>query len=166
MGESGLRSIGGISNYQENENIEMGNAHSHWILHCSAVKDKRPVAQIYFTPEHCFPRCSAALFTHYKLEFHSISQTRPKIPGLRHANYPSGRLFSPSGYPKMLEGATREKFFLLLPKELTKKLLEQQAVRITPYIPPDIALLPTFLRQTTTSSEQFRSFWATRTCRP
>jgi len=28
----------------------------------------------------------------------------------------------------MLEGATREKFFLLLYKELTKKLLGQQAV--------------------------------------
>lgn len=44
--------------------------------------------------------------------------------------YPSGRSFSLSGSPKMLEGATREKFFLLLYKELTKKLLGQQAVNI------------------------------------
>ena len=69
---------------------------------------------IWYSQEHCFPRCFAALFTHYRLEFHSISQTRPKIPGLGHADCPSGRLFSPSGYPKMLEGATREKFFLLI----------------------------------------------------
>ena len=78
------------------------------------VKDKQPVAQIWYSQEHCFAPCFAALFTHYRLEFHSISQTRPKIPGLRHANCPSGRLFSLSGYPKMLEGATREKFFLLI----------------------------------------------------
>jgi len=33
--------------------------------------------------------------------------------GLRHANCPPGRLFSPKWVPSVLEGATREKFFLL-----------------------------------------------------
>jgi site-specific recombinase XerD len=53
MGESGLRSIGGISNYHRNENIEAGNTPPHWMLHCSAAKNKRPVAQTWYSQEHC-----------------------------------------------------------------------------------------------------------------
>lgn len=60
-----------------------------------------------------------ALLTHFGLDLHSISQTRPVytgVTGLRHAHRPSGRLFSPSGCPSVLGCATCEK---LSPSALT-----------------------------------------------
>jgi len=90
------------------------------------------VARTYFTPEHCFARCFAALFTHFRLELHSISQTRLR---LRHANCPAGRLLSPSGDPKMLEGATREKFFrLFCPERATLIVWATDRQDLTPLV--------------------------------
>ena len=106
MGESGLRSIGGISNYQENENIEMGNVPSHWMLHGSAVKNKRSVAQIYLTPEHCFALCSLRFFTHASICFHSIFKLDLVF---EHENWPERGLaagsFQPIGHNRGVPGS-------------------------------------------------------------
>jgi hypothetical protein len=145
MGESELRSIGGISNYQENENIEMGNIPSHWILHGSAAKNKRSVAQIYLTPEHCFALCSLRFLTHASICFHSIFKLDLVF---EHENWPERGLaagsFQPIGrVPRNARSRDSQKALPACYLKCVRWLFGQQDVKITPYIPPVVALLPT-----------------------
>ncbi|OPY81181.1 MAG: hypothetical protein A4E65_01219 [Syntrophorhabdus sp. PtaU1.Bin153] len=65
----------------------------------------QPLAQMQYSQEHCFASCRvpsgrelfpAPASGYPDLEVHSISQARPVISGLRHANCPPGRFFSPT----------------------------------------------------------------------